>query len=390
MAGISKIASNIGQTISNKASKVSYSIGNSFEKSPKKDTFSKFLKHVEPTGSNNAFLGMTTLMVGTVIVPRVLTASKRNPGNAEATKDEIKEILFRDLQTVLIVLFALKMMNSVIAGKATKMTGIPMTNKPYQKIFDTNETGLKGLGEKAKEFASNPLDKLKKIGKNIIDTIHPTGGVITKTNEEFVSQYSGYSSFDEIQKLKKYVDEQNGDFDKVFNKVMDSLIADQKAIIEGNPKKGIKGLTEQAKGCVDKNGKMTKDMETKIKNATSILNDLEELKAKGQEGLFDENLSENVKNKVLSFFKDEENALIQNAKGLNAILRTVALGIEASYLGFGLPALNQKRLEKKYLKEETQEIKQAETSSETNATPTILNEKTVKPQQVKVFQQFIK
>ena len=58
-----------------------------------------------------------------------------NPDNKEATKDEIAEILFRDLQTVAIMLFGLKSLNSVISALASKMTGLPMTNKPYQKFF---------------------------------------------------------------------------------------------------------------------------------------------------------------------------------------------------------------------------------------------------------------
>ena len=54
-------------------------------------------------GHQNALLA--GLMTATVILPRVLTAKKRNPDNKEATRDEVKEILFRDVQTVLIILF---------------------------------------------------------------------------------------------------------------------------------------------------------------------------------------------------------------------------------------------------------------------------------------------
>ena len=126
MTAINKItSSSFAQGISKKMGSLCSNIGdrlaNTVDKTPDKDKFiSKFLKTVEPTGANNPFVTLATLMIGTVIIPRVLTAGKRNPDNKEATRDEIKEILFRDCQTVLIILFALKSANSLIAGAATK------------------------------------------------------------------------------------------------------------------------------------------------------------------------------------------------------------------------------------------------------------------------------
>ena len=99
-------------------------VSSALEKSPNKDIFSKIANTLEPTGANNAFIPMALLMVGTVIVPRVLTAAKRNPDDKEATKDEIAEILFRDVQTVVIILFAIFIWRGVlIAMKSPDMFG---------------------------------------------------------------------------------------------------------------------------------------------------------------------------------------------------------------------------------------------------------------------------
>lgn len=336
----------------------------------------KFLRTVEPTGSNNSFAIMASLMVFTVIIPRVLTASKRNPDNKEATKDEIKEILFRDVQTVLIILFALKSMNSIIAGLTSKINGLPMTNKPYRPLFESQEKGLKGIKEKATETLAHPIQKLKTLGKNILDTIHPTQGVKTLTNEEFISRYSGYSSIEQVKKLFDDIANQGGNeknknnAQKVFNKVMDSLIDNQKSVIAQQEKLSGAGI----------------EATKKTKNATnSILNNLLALKEKGIEGLNDPELDPKVQQQIISFFEDGNNLLVKDAKGLNGVLRTVALAIESIYLGFGLPALNQRRLEKKYLnKEDT--FPQDNNQGKNIPIP----DKHIKAQEVKLYSSFIK
>lgn len=344
-------------------------VQNALEKSPKKDIFSKIAKTLEPTGANNAFIPMASLMVGTVIVPRVLTAAKRNPDDKEATKDEIAEILFRDVQTVVIILFALKSINSLVAAVASKTSGLPMTNKPYQELFQNTDKGLKGISEKAKEFIQNPVDKLKKITTNILDTLHPTKGVITLTNDEFVSNYSGFGNSAQISKMFDKIKDQKGNPDKIFNKVMNILIKKQKIAISQQEDLARAGFTVA-------NNK-----------AQSILEALIELKEKGLEGLKEKNLNKDVENLLVHFFQKENNRLVLDAKGLNAALRTGALAFEAAYLGFGLPALNQKRLEKKYL---SSDKKENISSARGQNSATTINPNTIKANQVKIFNKFIK
>ncbi len=344
-------------------------VQNALEKSPKKDIFSKIAKTLEPTGANNAFIPMASLMIGTVIVPRVLTAAKRNPDDKEATKDEIAEILFRDVQTVVIILFALKSINSLVAAVASKTSGLPMTNKPYQELFQNTDKGLKGISEKAKEFIQNPVDKLKKITTNILDTLHPTEGVRALTNDEFVSKYSGYSSAEEISKMFDEIKSQKGDPDKIFEKVMNILIKKQQNVINRQRKLGLAGVYV--------NQEKTQE----------ILKSLVDLKEKGLAGLKDGKISKKAESLLVDFFQDDKNRLVLDAKGLNAALRTGALAFEAAYLGFGLPALNQKRLEKKYL---SSDKKENISSARGQNSATTINPNTIKANQVKIFNKFIK
>lgn len=368
---VSKItSSNAYKAVAKKADSLATTIGKGIDKASAKDSFAKFINNIEPTGGNNAFLGMTTLMLGTVIVPRVLTAAKRNPDDKEATKDEITEILFRDVQTVAIVLFALKAINSIVAGKTSKITGLPMTNKPYQNLFNNNDKGLKGISEKAKEFIHNPVDKLKIIGKNVLDTLHPTDGVRALTNDEFVAKYSNFNSIPEIGKLFEQIKSEGGDVNKTFAKVMDDLIKKQKATMEAEKAKSLAGYAADSKA------------------AQKVLESLETLKEKGLDGLKDDKLDNIIKEQLVDFFQKEDNALVMSAKKLNAILRTGALAFESAYLGFGLPALNQQRLKKKYLSAEG--AQQTQTQPQQSGDKLILTNKNVNDKEVKIYSQFIK
>lgn len=392
MTAINKItSSSFAQGISKKMGSLCSNIGdrlaNTVDKAPNEDKFiSKFLKTVEPTGANNPFVTLATLMIGTVIIPRVFTAGKRNPDNKEATRDEIKEILFRDCQTVLIILFALKSANSLIAGAATKFKGLPMINKPYEALFENKEKGFKGLKQKGEEIIQHPIKKLKTIGKNLLNTINPTGGVVALNNDEFISKYSGYSSLDEIKKLIDSMPSQGGDKEKVFKKIMDSLIQGQEDILNGS--KTSTGLHAIAARTANQDGSIIEKTQNEINNAEAIKNALEKLREEGYESFSkNNNIDESIQNILVEFFKDKDNALVKEAKGLTAILKTFALAVETIYLGFGLPALNQKRLEKKYLKNNP-DFKSKYKGNKAESKE-IIN-KIIKPHEIKLYHQFLK
>ena len=363
-----------------KASELCTSVGrkinNNFEKSPNKDTFlRKFINTYEPNEANNSFAGMATLMGATVVIPRVLTAAKRNPNDKEATKDEITEILFRDIQTILIILFALKSMNAAVSNIASKKSGLPMTNRAYKAVFETQEKGLNGIKEKTQEFLAHPIQKLGIIGKNIIDTLNPTGGVKALTKEQYASKYTSFETIDEVTKLFDDIANFGGNgknekgANKVFNNLMDNLIATQDRTIKNQANLVNSGVIETIS-----------DKPQKIKEA------LEKLREVGVSGLKDENLDENVQKQIVEYFKDSNNKIANKAYGIDAILKTLAIGIECAYLGFGLPALNQKRLERKYLNKETS-FKGSETQQQ-GFNPLV--DKNIKAQEVKIFHNFIK
>ena len=158
------------KSIPQKMNNISVKIGSKFDKlCSKSDTFQKVVNALEPNGGDNSWFLMLGLMA-MVVGPRITTAAKRNPDNKEATKDEIKEILFRDIQTISIIMLSLKAMNALISAAAGKMSGIPMSNKPYIEMFNS-----KGLKNKAMEFIQEPLQKTKILFKNIFDTINTIG-----------------------------------------------------------------------------------------------------------------------------------------------------------------------------------------------------------------------
>ena len=359
--GLNKIA----HTVSNVANKGCQKLGSAISKS----NFAQgAFKKIDPTHSNNTFLGLLGLMTLMVIVPRVKTAATRNPDNKEATADEIKEILFRDIQTVGIILFALKIINTLISRGASKLTGVPLTNKPFNNVFETNAKGFKGIKEKSVEFIKHPIQKLKIIGKNVLDTIHPTGGVVKLNNEAFKDKYSGFGSIEQINKMYDEIAGNKGDVEKNHNMVMDDIIANQESLIKNQASISHAGFSSGSTG-----------------KANEVLENLKLVKEQGVSALKNENLNPNVRELIVDFFKNPDNKLVRKGKTLNAYLSTLALAIESGYLGFGLPALNQMRLEKKYLSKEKLNITQEPMNKFS-----YIQKRLLKPNEAQIFQKFIK
>ena len=318
--------------------------------------FSKGFKLFEANGADNSFFGLATIMGLFVVVPRVKSALKRNPDNKEATNDEIKEILFRDLQTIAIILFGLKSMNALVSNLATKFTGIPMANNPYKKVFG-KDAGT--LLERGKNFLSNA-----------VSTISPMSKATRSMNAADVASNMSYGSRSEIVKYLNSVESLNGDKKAVFRKIKQSAINSLEATIKELEKNGYN--LEGKKATQAKISELTKKIQY-FKDLTldKFMDESINLKDEHMDIL-----CQALKNK-------KTNALAKSVNGLNSYLKTIALAIEVGYLGFGLPALNQKRLEKKYLSEKPVGTVQGDTF-------TPLNDKHVKAQEIKLYSQFIK
>ena len=219
---VSKITSSltpIKNTLGKGVNKVADKIGNFVDKS---DIAKKAVNIFEPNGGDNSFFGLASIMVFAVLIPRVITALRRNPEDKEATKDEITGILFRDVTTILTMLFALKTMNSVVSNIGTKMTGIPMVNKPFEKLFDDK---IKGFASKAKDIFEHPLDKAKKIAKNIGLALNPIGGSVSLSGDEINRRFTNLKDVSQVQKLLEDVPKHGGNSEKVFTKMKNGIIS---------------------------------------------------------------------------------------------------------------------------------------------------------------------
>ncbi len=374
---------NIAQAAAKKGAVVASNAANYIgSKVGKSKSANKILGFIDPNGFNNTFGVIMGLMAGVVIVPRVHTAATRNPNDKEATKDEITEILFRDLTTCTIILFALKIINSIFAGGVGKITKLPMTNKPREKVFEATSRGLNKVKDMAIEFMDAPLSKLKKEGKNILDVLHPTGGKRALSDAEFISKYSGMDTCDKIKKMLNQIDSQKGDSDTILKK---NVIKD---LLKQLQDKLAKTKTEINMGTAKP--KDVKELESRIK----ILEDMS--KESNLSSYFDNNgekLDKSVKGLFIEYFNNPDNSLVKTGRRLNGALRTFALAIEAGFLGFGLPALNQMRLEKKYLSENPTKTKKTKELNkiESNTDKTVNDVKiTTTKKESQLFKKFVK
>lgn len=329
---------------------------------------SKCVDAFEPNGGDNTFFGLATIMFAAVLAPRINSALKRNPDNKEATKDEITEIVFRDLQTIAIMLFGLKSLNSIVGNIGTRLSGIPMVDVPYKKLFSE---GAKEISKKAQEFAQHPVEKLKILGSNVLKTLNPIGGSSSLTGEKIKTMYANYASADDVKKFLNDIPNHGGDKEKVFSKIKNSIMKNFDTKIDA-----IKSMAQYD----IKTGKLSDTVQKNIDSALQAKKYFENLK-------LDDFLSDNFimekgyEKELVNFFADKNNALAKSANRVSDWLRTLALGIEVAYLGFGLPALNQKRLEKKYLKNPAQ-------NQQVSFNP--ITDRHIKAQEIKLYSQFIK
>lgn len=325
-------------------------------KAANSEGFSKGFKLFEPNGADNSFFGLATIMALFVVVPRVKSALKRNPDNKEATMDEIKEILFRDLQTIAIILFGLKSMNALVSNLATKFTGIPMANNPYKKVLGK---GSETLLQRGQNFLSN-----------VISTISPLSSATRSMNAADVASNMSYGRRSDIIKYLNSVESLNGDKKAVFRKIKQSAIDSLEGSIKNSKRHGYntkgKEATEAEINKLSKKIQYFKDL-----TLETFMDETVELDADNMDVL-----CQALKNK-------ETNALAKSVNGLNSYLKTAALGIEVGYLGFGLPKLNQKRLEKKYLSEKPIGEQRGDTFNP-------INDRHVKAQEIKLYSQFMK
>lgn len=258
------------------------------------------------------------LMGGFVIAPRLMQA--REP-------DEFREILTRDIVTVLTILFAMKGLKSGMCTAAQKNAGLVL-------VKDT-------VGKNA--------DKLKRLG----GYLNPDGGIIALDSKEIISRYSRFDDKDSFVKTLKTLDKEGGDLAKVFNienqKGMFAKIKEHIPFL--NRKEKQTPLLDTAKKMFgdDFSGKTNAELIEAVQNITpknkTAFEGLEDLIGSKALGIAEEG-KENIKKGILN---SKDNPLTNYARNISANFETLSLAITAGFLGFGLPKFNEKLTAKKHM-----------------------------------------
>lgn len=211
-------------------------------------------------------------------------------------KYDREEILRRDLVTCATMCFAEKELR-----------------KGFSKLNET-KSGLV-LAAKDKGF------KDQNIAKRFLDYLRPIKGVKVLSTEQIVSKYSGIDKYkDGIKGFCDFIDGQGGKLGKVF-----SVSDDAKNIVQNL-------LAKEGKDIA------TADNAT-IKETLSKAIDSDDVK------------------KLTDLFKDKNNAWVQKAKTLNARFTALSvLVLVPVFLGFLLPAINERATKKRINEENAQEL----------------------------------
>ena len=209
-------------------------------------------------------------------------------------KYDREEILRRDLVTCATMCFAEKELR-----------------KGFSKLNET-KSGLV-LAAKDKGFEQQNLFK------KIFDYLRPIKGVQVLSSEQIISKYSGIDKYkDGIKGFCEFIEGQGGNLSKVF-----SVTDEAKNIVQ-------KLLAKEGKDIATADNTTIKDTLTKAID------------------------SDDVK-KLTDLFRDKNNPWVQKAKTLNARFTALSvLVLVPVFLGFLLPAINERATKKRIREEENQ------------------------------------
>ncbi|MCD8024939.1 MAG: hypothetical protein LUE64_05345 [Candidatus Gastranaerophilales bacterium] len=277
----------------------------------------KVNKFVEGESYNPGRGAYYLLMGGCVIAPRLLQA--REP-------DEFREILTRDVITVLTILFAMKGLKSGMCASAQKKAGMVL-------VSDT-------VGKNA--------GKLKRLS----GYFNPEGGISALNSQEILARYSGIKSKDELANMLSTVDKEGGNIAKMFS------IEKNEGIIQ-KIKNGLTGKTSKETPLYDAAKKMFGGDFSSKTNA-ELINQVKEITEKsgsayeGMKEIIGSNALESTVGEAANSVKEgilngKKNPLTYYARNLSSNFTTLSLAITAGFLGFGLPKFNEKLTKKRHL-----------------------------------------
>lgn len=313
---INKIAPKVVSTLKKSASKARSSvsagvtrIGENIEKGGKWHGINKFVQGEGINPGRGAFLVLITTCT---LIPRLLKARD---------DDEKREILTRDIATILTICFAMKGLEAGFSKLASKKSGLNLVQDSLPKN-------------------ANPLRKFFGYFKE-------QNGVSALSGDEISALYTGMADKNVFVNTLKYIKDKNGDLGKV-------LTIDRKS----NKPSVIERFVS----------KITKKPQKQQGDLTSAVLDLfktdkvDDILNMGNEKIFNHitNVDENneaLKN-ILELFKNEKTSpFAKFANNIGAIFKTISLGIVVSFLGFGLPKINEKMTRDKYFSKDGQGLK---------------------------------
>lgn len=207
--------------------------------------------------------------------------------------DERSEIVRRDVTTIVTITFAMKAIKAALSALMAKKSGLPLT---FTNIPDN----------------ANPLKKA--LG------YFQQKGTTAFSAEDITANYANIDGKETLTRFLGFVDDNKGNVGKVltFDRAKGS--------------KGDGALTQAAKKLLGENFDFTKSGKEIIAAVQS------------------KDASNSAFSELSNILKDTNaNPISKFGKGINAKFETVALIAVASFLGFGLPKLNEKMTKDKYL-----------------------------------------
>ena len=286
--GISKLMSDLGE-------KVAPDTGSKL---------SKLASNVESDWINVARPIFYVLITCFTLIPRVIESTKRDIESSKKNGgpvqwDETINNLRRDVTTILTILFAMKGLGAVMAHRASKSSGIVLTNKI--------------LPDDAKFF-----DKFKNF-------LSPDHGVQVLSKKQNTAQMSSFANMDELMRFFRDTEDKQGNLHKLLH--IDAKAKDGEAPAFYNAAKKVFG------DIIEKEDLKADDLEKVLSESAG-------------------KIDENDVNELLGILNDtKKNPLLKFGNKINAIFETVSLAIVTAFLGFGLPKLNELLIKRKYLKD---------------------------------------
>lgn len=286
--GISKLMSDLGE-------KVAPDTGSKL---------SKLASNVESDWINVARPIFYVLITCFTLIPRVIESTKRDIESSKKNGgpvqwDETINNLRRDVTTILTILFAMKGLGAVMAHRASKSSGIVLTNKI--------------LPDDAKFF-----DKFKNF-------LSPDHGVQVLSKKQNTAQMSSFANMDELMRFFRDTEDKQGNLHKLLH--IDAKAKDGEAPAFYNAAKKVFG------DIIEKEDLKADDLEKVLSESAG-------------------KIDENDINELLGILNDtKKNPLLKFGNKINAIFETVSLAIVTAFLGFSLPKLNELLIKRKYLKD---------------------------------------